>query len=129
MNLRDYRLSRYPGVCLDVVSAGHTTYVVAYCCVDPSACRCDYEQAWRLCCDCMLLHQAASYRYLGFVGILAVCVPSQISNLVSLIDEGEGGIDLKFFFINWRFYSDISISLLISAKKIMGRLVSEAGPP
>ena len=81
------------------------------------------EQAWRLCCDCMLLHQAASYRCLGFVGILAVCVPSQISNLVSLIDEGEGGIDLKFFFINWRFYSDISISLLISAKKIMGRLV------
>ena len=63
---------------------------------------------------------------MGFVGILAVCVPSQISNLVSLIDEGEGGIDLKFFFINWRFYSDISISLLISAKKIMGRLVSEA---
>ena len=45
-------------------------------------------------------------------------MPSQISNLVSLIDEGEGGIDLKFFFINWRFYSDISISLLISAKKI-----------
>ena len=74
MNLRDYRLSRYPGVCQDVVSAGHTTYVVAYCCVEPSACRCDYEQAWRLCCDCMLLHQAASYRCLGFVGILALCV-------------------------------------------------------
>ena len=86
------------------------------------------EQAWRLCCDCMLLHQAASYRCLGGVcwdpgGVWAIFF---FCYLVSLIDEGEGGIDLKFFFINWRFYSDISISLLISAKKIMGRLVSEA---